>query len=63
MAGVEVLRRDLVEELDESLDLVLLLVRDDDAGLLEDVIGLGGTTPCWANAMAVASPAPIQIGR
>ncbi len=27
------------------------------------VSGRGGTTPCWANAMAVASTAPIQIGR
>ena len=27
------------------------------------VSGRGGVTPCWANAMAVASTAPIQIGR
>src|SRR4051794_27369294 len=27
------------------------------------VSGRGGTTPCWANAIAVASTAPIQIGR
>src|SRR4051794_29647005 len=27
------------------------------------VSGRGGTTPCWANAMAVASAAPIQIGK
>src|SRR5689334_2417038 len=27
------------------------------------VSGRGGTTPCWAKAMAVASTAPIQIGR
>ena len=27
------------------------------------VNGRGGTTPCWAKAIAVASTAPIQIGR
>ena len=27
------------------------------------VSGRGGTTPCWANAIAVASTAPIQMGR
>ncbi len=27
------------------------------------VSGRGGTTPCSAKAIAVASPAPIQIGR
>ena len=27
------------------------------------VSGRGGTTPCWAKAIAVASGAPIQIGR
>jgi hypothetical protein len=27
------------------------------------VSGRGGTTPCWAKAIAVASTAPIQIGR
>ncbi len=27
------------------------------------VSGRGGTTPCWANAMALASAAPTQIGR
>ena len=25
--------------------------------------GRGGTTPCWAKAIAVASTAPIQMGR
>ena len=120
---------DLVEELAELLDLVLLLVRDGEPGLVEDVLGCtrmpapvrsasaiavrrarahldsaaktssakktpssqlgdadlcqrrcraalehgrlnrswvsgrGGTTPCCANAIAVASTAPIQIGR
>ena len=27
------------------------------------VSGRGGTTPCWAWAIAVASGAPIQMGR
>src|SRR4029453_67166 len=38
-AGAEVLRRDLVEELAELLDLVLLLVGDLDAHLVEQVVG------------------------
>jgi hypothetical protein len=38
-AGAEVLRRDLVEELAELLDLVLLLVGDLDPHLVEQVVG------------------------
>src|SRR6516165_8029475 len=35
----EVLRADRVEEFAELLDLVLLLVRDRDAGLIQDLLG------------------------
>jgi hypothetical protein len=38
---------------------------EDQLGV-EDVLadrGRGGTTPCWANAIALASGAPTQIGR
>src|SRR3954468_20061538 len=38
-AGTEVLRGDLVEELAELLDLVLLLVRDLDPDLVEQLFG------------------------
>src|SRR5436305_5414088 len=38
-ARAEVLRRDLVEELAELLDLVLLLVGDLDPDLVEQVLG------------------------
>src|SRR3954452_19943075 len=38
-AGAEVLRGDLVEELAELLDLVLLLVGDLDADLVEELLG------------------------
>ena len=34
--GVEVLGGDLVEELAEALDLVVLVLGDDDAGLVDD---------------------------
>ena len=37
--GVEVLGRDLVEELAELLHLVLLLVGHRDAGLVEHLLG------------------------
>ena len=39
LALVEVLRRDVVEELPELLDLVLLLVGYDDPGIVEQVLG------------------------
>ena len=38
-AALEVLGRDLVEELPELLDLVLLLVGHREAGLVEHVLG------------------------
>src|SRR3954452_1915066 len=43
--GVEVVRRDLVEELPELLDLVLLLVGDRDARLLEDLLSTEDRRP------------------
>src|SRR5690606_5467475 len=43
----EVFRAHLVEELPELLDLVLLLVRDDDPGLVQHRVGApdGGADP------------------
>jgi len=39
MSAGEVLRRDLLQEFAELLDLVLLLVRDDDADIGQDLLG------------------------